>query len=96
MSWSLSGNLNDLGEFSTNSDTSSLNEDNQQQLAFLKKVLKDGVDEGLLEGYYTVSLGGHSDPSVEGDRKSLYLSTSPMTAPVAAVDEAPESEAPEA
>lgn len=86
MSWSTSqvvvdGDTTKLEEsFATNP----VNESAKSQQAFALNVIREAFDSDVVSGAYNVSASGHSDPTVDSDRKSFSLSFSPTTVAVVA------------
>lgn len=85
MSWSVSGIVDDGNteelEQNFNNNHPSSTDDVREQFNFVLTVVSDAFDEGVVEGYYNVSASGHTDPTTEGDRKSLSLSFTPYVRP---------------
>lgn len=90
MSWSTSaivddGNTSDLEDaFAANYSDS--NASVQEQFEFVLNTIHEAFDAGVVDGLYSVSCSGHSDPEQENDRKYIALSLNPTSAPATAAE----------
>lgn len=89
MSWFASGVV-------VNGDTTALedffnkvdpepNESSRDQFNFALEVITNAFDAEIVEGAYSVSCSGHSNPDAENDRKSFSLSFSAITDPAGGI-----------
>lgn len=82
MSWSVSGTVQGNAGESGFEDTFGTPPEADEQLAqydFLRDMISDAFEAGVLHGKYSVNLSGHDDPSVAADRKSIGFVLSPIT-----------------
>lgn len=84
MSWSFSGVVSDgdTSKIEENFAANAVSESAAAQRAFALNMIKEAFDSGVVDGAYSLSVSGHSDPDTEGDRKSFSLSFSPVAAAV--------------
>lgn len=54
------------------------NFDTDEQFEFCLTVVKEAFESGIVDGAYSVSVSGHSDPNDENDRKSISIAFSPV------------------
>jgi hypothetical protein len=84
MSWNASGYVseNDTSELLYTPPYDTLADEPRAQADFLLTMLSDCFSQGVVEGEYSLSMGGHSptadmDTEVESTRKSLFFSLTP-------------------
>lgn len=88
MSWNASGVIEGEAESLDAVDPSGLTfsppredlkESAEEQVEFVLDTLSEGFSRGVIDGKYSVSLSGHSDPDQENDRKRLSIALNPTT-----------------
>lgn len=87
MSWTASGGVGVNGaavddtDFQWSPPFDSLTEGPREQAEFLLSVIEEAYSQGVIEGEYSVSMGGHVPDLTDdnsGGRKSLSMSFSPV------------------